>query len=240
MENKQYTECYIAFLDILGFKKMIGSISCEEILSIFKRIRKPFEGILTFHTETLIPQETMDSLKMKVMSDSICFHIDATMPNALLSMLISCVAFQFNLLALSEPVLLRGAVVRGQLYAMDDVMFGPGLTQAYLMEECNAKFPRIILTNEVLEYVRQDNPSNKRLLKGLNRGLVFRDTDAFYTLNFVRAFVAWDKEKKVYKNVRRRITEILNSTMDESVREKYLYLEKKIADYYPQEDKSHA
>lgn len=232
MKNKQYTECYIAFLDMLGFKKLIEKSSCEIILSIFEQIKKPYESALILGNETLVDQETIDALKIKVMSDSICFYIDKSMPNALLTLLLSCIAFQFHLLKFQDPILLRGAVVRGELYAFDDIMFGPGLTKAYLMEEHNAKFPRIIVTNEVLEDAREANKSNKRVLNSLDTKVLFRDFDAFYTLNIAHVLMAWDKDKKIYNSLMNRITQTLNFTTDESIREKHLYLEKVIREHY--------
>ena len=232
MKKKQYTECYIAFLDMLGFKKMIEEKNSEEILSIFNKIKKPYQGAYTLGNGTRIDEETIDALKIKVMSDSICFYIDVLKPNALLNILISCLAFQFSLLDLSEPILLRGAIVRGKLYAADDILFGPGLTQAYLMEEYNAKYPRIIITNDVLDHARQDNASDDTLLKGIDTQITFRDFDAFYTLNFVQALEVWDKDKKIYNRLTKRISYVLDSTMDESIREKYLYLEKVLKKHY--------
>lgn len=232
MEDKQYTECYIAFLDMLGFKKMIERSSCETILSIFNQIKKPYENALALGNEILVNQETMDALKIKVMSDSICFYINTSMPNALLTLLLSCYAFQFRLLEFPDSILLRGAIVRGELYAFGDIMFGPGLTKAYLMEEHNAKFPRIIVTNEVLDDARKANKSNKRVLNSLDTKILFRDFDAFYTLNLAHILISWDKDKKLYNNFMKQITQTLNSTTDESIREKYVYLEKTLREHY--------
>lgn len=239
MGNRQYREYYIAFLDMLGFKKIIEISSCERILSIFDQIKKPYESALMLDNKILADQETVNALKIKVMSDSICFYVDTSMPNALLTLLLSCHAFQFNLLEFPEPVLLRGAIVRGKLYALNDIMFGPGLTKAYLMEEHNAKFPRIIITDEVLDDARTANQSNKRVLNALDTKILFHDFDAFYTLNIARALMAWDKDKKLYHNLMDRITKTLNSTTDESVREKHLYLERVIREHYTAEDDSH-
>lgn len=232
MENKQYTECYIAFLDMLGFKKMIEKKGAEEILSIFERIDKPYKSILELGGRGLISAETVDALKIKVMSDSICFYIDASKQNALLHILVSCAAFQYNLLDLSEPILLRGAIVRGKLYAENDILFGPGLTQAYLMEEYNAKYPRIIITNDVLDYARRENASDHRTLEEIDREIVFRDFDAFYTLNVIQALMAWDKDRRIINRLAERIVCVLNSTIDESIREKHLYLERTLKEHY--------
>ena len=36
---KEYRDCYVAFLDILGFKNMINNKSCSELFEIFESIK---------------------------------------------------------------------------------------------------------------------------------------------------------------------------------------------------------
>lgn len=228
MENREYTKYYIAFLDMLGFKNLIGRSICEEVCIIFDNIKKPF-SFAYLGEELLITEDTVKALKIKVMSDSICFYIDVAHRNALVALLMSCALFQINLLKLSTPVLLRGAVVCGDMYAKGDVTFGPGLTHAYLMEEHNAKYPRIILTNEVLNYARQEE---NVLVNGfVDNNVFFRDFDAFYTLNYLQMLSR--SERKIFKEFRRKIEQILDTTTDESIREKYLYLERIISNLKP-------
>lgn len=236
MENREYRECYIAFLDMLGFKKLIGQSECEEICAIFDKIEPPrinvFQG-----DRPAVPENTLLALKMKVMSDSICFYIDVNYTNSLLALIISCLTFQAKLLESPKPIFVRGAIVRGRMFAKDDVIFGPGLTQAYLLEERNAKYPRIILTNEVLEHARQGNDS---LLHAINDDWTYRDFDAFYALNPMKLFLFVNRSKKTRENLSKMIQKVLDTTLDESIREKYLYLERVLAEHCPEEDDSHA
>lgn len=233
MAAGQYTESYIAFLDMLGFKNLIQDSSCEEVLSKFDSIKKPFEGCsLAYHQDILVPKKTMDAIHIKVMSDSICFYVDAAEANALMGIIMSCVRFQFELLNLPGPIFVRGAIVKGELYAKGDIIFGPGLTQAYLMEERNAKYPRIILTNAVVEDARRENAANTVVLNALEKSTAFRDFDAFYTLNFAHAFHAWDKSGRAYANLAEKVKQTLDTTTDESVREKHLYVERVLKERY--------
>lgn len=228
MENREYTRCYIAFLDMLGFKNLIEQSVCKDVCIVFDNIKKPFSSA-HFGEQPLITEDTVKALNIKVMSDSICFYIDAKYANALLALLMSCAIFQMNLLKLSTPVLLRGAVICGDMYAKQDVTFGPGLTLAYLMEEHNAKYPRIIFSNEVLNYARQED--NAFVTQFIESNIIFRDFDAFYTLNYLQILSRTDRN--CFRRFRQKIEQTLDTTTDESIREKYLYLERVLKNLGP-------
>ena len=136
--------------------------------------------------------------------------------------------FQFELYQNEMPIFLRGAIVRGNLYVEKDTMFGPGLTTAYLMEENNAKYPRIILTKELLEIiVRNDEKSDSDIdYVSLLKSMVFRDDDAFYAVDNAKLLMSGNKA--IREKVKRRIKYVLDTTIDNSIREKYLYLEKRL------------
>lgn len=237
METREYAKCYIAFLDMLGFKNLVKSSKCEDICTIFDNVRKPLSAMY-FHGEAVIPQSTARALRIKIMSDSICFYIDASLHNALFTLIMSCIIFQVNLFAFPTPVLLRGAIVHGDIYAKGDVTFGPGLTQAYMMEEHNARYPRIILTNEVLDYARREAKTSESILNDW----IFRDIDAFYTLNCLKMFLYLNenREENICKDFLQNIKQVLDTTTDESIREKYLYLEKVQKEHCFVKDDSHA
>ena len=136
--------------------------------------------------------------------------------------------FQYELYQNEMPIFLRGAIVRGNLYVEKDTMFGPGLTTAYLMEENNAKYPRIILTKELLEIiVRNDEKSDSDIdYVSILKSMVFRDDDAFYAVDNAKLLMSGNKA--IREKVKRRIKYMLDMTIDNSIREKYLYLEKRL------------
>lgn len=219
---REYKECYIAFLDLLGFKNLIKNNTdnkgCEFIASCFDEINT--EIIIT-HDVTHQPLFDHNELHMKVMSDSICFYIDSTVKNALAGIIAICTYFQVRLLRLTFPILVRGAIVKGDIYADADVIFGPGLTKAYLLEENVAKYPRVIITKSTIDNSKEcDNEGKEQI--DIH---VFKDNDAFYALDYLYLFYGLNHEKDVWKKFAKYIYYVLDTEHDPSIREKYLYIE---------------
>lgn len=223
---KEYKECYIAFLDLLGFKNMISHKTCAEILEIFEIIKVDINKVNTDKNEVLYHS---DKLKIKVISDSICFYIEKDVENSFLGLVAQCAVFQSKLLKLDEPVLIRGAITEGELYAKDDITFGPGLTDAYLLEEKNSKFPRIILLGETV--IKAKEKCLPKAREGIDK-LLYYDFDAYYSIDYCRMFCSLDTDKNQGIILKEYIYNVLNKEKDSSVREKYLYLEKRLTDFY--------
>ena len=225
MEHAQYKKYYVAFLDILGFKNIINNreTTCQSILNIYKVVE-------VLHKDIMNKGQEDNQVKMKVMSDSICLYIECR-PNALCYLINFCTIFQYNLLTLPpplvpQPIFIRGGIALGEMFIEDDIIFGPALTQAYLLEEKNAKVPRIIILKETLECGKEEADDDKAL--SLMENLIFQDDDAFYTLNYFFLLCSIDNNTK--KNVEDAISYYLDTTIDESIRQKYLYVDKKLRD----------
>lgn len=178
----EYKECYIAFLDILGFKKLINEKSCEYIYKIFEKIKNSYEikeGKIDSENDTVMWDELPKLIiSTKLISDSICLSVEVNKENSLLFLTWICYRIQCELLKLDIPIFVRGGIVKGNIYIKDNVVFGPGLTKAYLLEEENAKFPRIIMTKDTIESSQNQNP------------FVFEDFDRFYTIEYFSAIKA--------------------------------------------------
>lgn len=222
MEDAQYTQYYVAFLDILGFKNMVNSSACEEIVNIYDLVQYRYETLFKSQAEI------QNNIKMKIMSDSVCLYIKKDFPNALLYLIAYCVTFQCDLFG-RQGLLLRGGITSGDMYVNDDVIFGPALTEAYLLEEKNAKVPRIIIRKKTIDEGMNgmDEDNAKLLWKSL-----FRDDDGFYTLNYFWFLaLAKDKNNEALNHVNTLISNQLDTTIDDSIRQKYLYVEKNLNRY---------
>lgn len=231
MDDVQYTQYYVAFLDILGFKNLISNsqFSCRDIYKIyeaFEPIQKVYYGKEYGETQ---------DIKIKIMSDSICLYIEADKSNSLRSLVSFCVAFQYDLLTISPTIFVRGGITFGDMYINDDIIFGPALTEAYLLEEKNAKVPRIIIRKETLDYGKKssDDESQKILMN-----CTFRDDDAFYTLDYFKLLFHKPGNEKIRRQVEETVSRFLDTVVDESIRQKYLYVEKHIRKYL--EEKTNA
>ena len=218
--SNEYINCYIAFLDILGFQELVRSHPCTEILKIFDEIKTQY--IITCDEDNR-PLVSLDNIHFKIMSDSICLYIPTNANNSLPALIGLCAYLQVRLWRLESPILVRGGIVQGDIYANGDITFGTGLTNAYLLEERNAKVPRIIITKETINSCTSDDAA-----KGYMQGLLVRDCDAFYYVDSFAMLYVWGQKDNSYIRFCKYVQKVLNSTTDDSVREKYLYLESKI------------
>lgn len=222
---EKYSEYYIAFIDILGFKDLVFEKKCDEICNVYNSIKR-FRTIADEKTDgekiEVIPVVPQEKVHVKIMSDSVCIFIPSDEKYSLYLLTFLCLDFQLRMLELTPPVLLRGAITKGLLYSNDDVIFGPGFVNAYLMEENNADVPRIIINkSDIDEYMIRYNQPKVNFTE--------RDSDAFYCLDYISCYCFdnrndIEKCKKLYSY----ICDVLNTTTDNSVRKKYLYLESKI------------
>lgn len=182
---EQYQTCYLAFLDILGFKNLINdtTISCQEIVDIYKCFDKD-KAIPGLEIGDEVKRHVVEEVKdinIKIMSDSICVYVKSDTRNALLCLAAVCLNIQSNLLNLPRPILVRGAIVLGDIYADKDTTFGPALTKAFLMEKNNAKYPRIIITKEILDEGAKQ--VEKEAVDSLYDGIFYTDEDEFCCVN---------------------------------------------------------
>ena len=98
------------------------------------------------HRKRLLPA----LIKTKIFSDNIVIYISE---NAIdnngftpLEQIIVIASYIQNV-ALEEGFLLRGAITTGQFYGSELFVYGPALTEAVIMEEKEAIYPRIIIRN---------------------------------------------------------------------------------------------
>ena len=101
---REYNEYYIAVLDLMDFKGIIQNEECETIARFFDEINQ--------HTvivnQTGAPLFNTNDINMRVMSDTICFFIDASIKNALAGLISVCDYFQVRMLRFDRPILSRG------------------------------------------------------------------------------------------------------------------------------------
>lgn len=228
MNSNDYTFCYVAFLDVLGFKEKIKNRTCQDILNIYKNIKNPLKAAYVGDENgkaQLI--EASKKVKTKVMSDSVCFYIEASEPDALLVLISCCSIFQAKLLKMEEPVLIRGGIVVGNMFAEGDTTFGPGLSNAYLLEEKCAKYPRIIMTKETFD-LGKTNVSKPILAERLE-GMVYGDSDEYIVVNCYQTLKDINEDKKEdCSQLVVHIETVLSTSTDESIRAKYLYIKRNL------------
>lgn len=227
---KEYTHCYFAFLDLLGFKEIVRTKTCSEIADIFEEAKKRFcirEIIDKDKTVPLVPPE---DIHYYIMSDSICVYIKDTVKSALSVLMWICLDFQVRMLCLETPIFVRGSISQGDVFEDQNVLFGPGMVEAYLRAEKLARVPRIIIPANI--YDQTIDRTDKAFLDVLTHP----EQDGFHVLNYINFFCTAKSTLKYRENVNNYISNALNTSLDQSIREKFLYAKTWMEYYYNQEE----
>lgn len=228
---QSYTQCIIVFLDILGFKNMINTKAFEDIRHIFSNIMTENDFGIALSHATYDQNDTfgrynmiLSQLRLHIMSDSIVIAVPSGEPEALAVLIDVCDVIQEQLYQLNPPVFLRGAVAEGDFYLDEQLIFGKGLVDAYVAQENYAIYPRIILSDAVVEGKDVSVDHSKSLVK---------DEDGYYYINTVERYIHCETLEELYGSeqyhrLRQCIDANLRGYADSRVREKYIWLRKEL------------
>lgn len=220
---REYRNYFVAFLDILGFKNLLKTYECDALYDIFDVIHNRAKASLEYNGVTI---DAYEKLEYKILSDSVVLYIDASIDDSFAALLDICHRLQFSLLYRKSPILLRGGIAYGKLYVEDDVIFGDGLTTAYLLESNLAKYPRVIFTDDTLSEGRRTRKNMLHAYEPVMR-TYDRDEDELYFLTYRPLFTMKPELYKPYLDVLVGLcNKNLNKLTDAGLREKYLWLRK--------------
>jgi len=145
MATAQYGERYCAYLDILGFRELIanlrnGAVQFETIRDLLRQIRSPYDP-------EIIDFEHCD-FRIQSISYAVALFTKRTIPG----LLMLCAALrELTLASLRAGYFTRGALCKGLLYHDETMVFGEALVKAYRLESEIVRFPRIMLTKDVVD-----------------------------------------------------------------------------------------
>lgn len=182
----QYEKCVLTFFDILGFKESVGKRSPKEvykILNVFSRANKV--------------EEYPTAPEVLVVSDSAIrisrVHSEANKryPSGILFHELNNLTFIQAELAQSG-VFVRGAVVIGEVFFRDGILFGPAYLRALELESKHAVVPRVIVDPAAIRELEKDpllcaDHHDIRTEKGYVLSLLCRSKDGLQFVDYLRA-----------------------------------------------------
>jgi hypothetical protein len=208
--KKKYSRSLIAFLDVLGIKKLISDhTGGREHLAIDKieEMRK----IVETSVEVL---EDRDDFYLLHISDSfvfLCRPADIVVLIELLS------TVQMRIIQECR-FLLRGAVTIGDAIIREDGKFiiGPAYIRAFQLQENDAVYPRIIVDTSVVQAIKKAGKEVAHYLR--------EDADKEYFVDYITVYMAREKLKPADMRIRLK----RESTFD--------FLKKRYEEHYNKED----
>lgn len=187
-EDKIMEDRFVAFIDILGFTEIIKSIEANNTKD--NQDLKRIKSILNFMDEEttdpnystdlpiyiesekgLIEKELGDP-RLTYVSDCIIISAEPTLDgfkglSRKIHKITSDLAY--------DGIFCRGAITKGKLFHHDKVIFGTSYIKAYRLEDEKAKYPRVIIDPEIIEFF--DLEDGKMPLAPAFYG---KDKDGFY------------------------------------------------------------
>jgi hypothetical protein len=202
MARMIYEDRAIAFIDILGFTELVRSNQVSKILNSLKLIRNHLKRIETLPRAPLRSSTFSDTIVLSSKNDEI----------GLPYLIYSAAALVAELFL--RGIFCRGGITNGELYHRSDAIFGQALIEAYYIESRLAVFPRIIVTESIVEDFVIFR--NRQLSKSRRQasGSYFRlDFDNLYHLDFFSPWLfipsrAGTIKQTVVKRVRRHIVQM--------------------------------
>ncbi len=154
-----YSKNVFVFLDIMGFKRIIDESTRDPELigKIANMLRLSKEtAVLSQKAKLTILQVDPSQYIFRSFSDTSIISGPYTSHDAL-SFLFTWIMYYQYLLWKEQQAFLRGAIVFGDIYYDEGIIFGPALIDAYCLEnsEDKAVWPRVLVGESVLSKATQ-------------------------------------------------------------------------------------
>lgn len=206
MVDVQLQYCVVGFFDILGFSSMVEADS--------KLPQPKYLPIFLDVLETLAGNPKASGSEVRIFSDSIIVSAPLS-PLSVLDVIET--AAELQRLFLQRGILLRGGIAFGKHYATSNVMFSQALVTAYRIESKFARFPRIVIEEDTLNFAWHHESSNDDLHNKIRNSVLF-DRDGALFVNYLSA----ETLNILTPNIRACIE--ANTQPDETVLEKMRWL----------------
>jgi hypothetical protein len=179
-----YQERYCAYVDIIGFRGLINGL--REAPSNFETLRSLLQKV---HSRPRNTRPSDPEVRAQSISDAVALSTEVH-PRGLELLFDALEALAIDLLC--EGYFVRGAVVKGRLYHDEHMVFGEALVRAFEFESEQARYPRIV----VLQEVREDmlHYSGQRLNPKMDR--VRSSEDGPMYLDVLRPVIALGQKRE--------------------------------------------
>lgn len=181
MENKKHL---VAFLDILGFKKLIDehfSGKDKQSLILLKKALKEAEQIAIVYSKQYLKQFNI-RFSFRQFSDCVCISMPLKQDFTTLEtygIFINVVRL-YQLILLDNRILVRGGIAVGGHFENSNIIFSEGLVRSYKLESQNAIYPRILIDKELLFLIQKnliEQPENSNIFYKLYGTSLVKDWD---------------------------------------------------------------
>jgi hypothetical protein len=181
-----YEDRVLCFVDVLGFRSQIQETIDSQGNNVSQKIRNIADAFL--HIRDLLDVDKPDEKRGRAVtqfSDSIVISFPKTEKSEVFWTINELLNIQISLVF--RGMLCRGAVVEGKVIHTEQIVFGPALVDAYELESKAALFPRIILSDSLLEVARSAHAHHHSASQEVKSiiSMLKRDSDGMWYIDYV-------------------------------------------------------
>lgn len=162
-----------AFLDVLGFSDFVNGDAASTSPEHLSRL---VDCLAEVRATTPV-----NALDLRAFSDSIVLSAPLT-PDAVVKLILSTVGLQR--VFLRRSILVRGGIALGKHFANEDLVYSEALIRAYHLERDHARFPRILMERNLLDWFMNDEQCSAEL-KGQVLPAMLKDRDDQVFLHYL-------------------------------------------------------
>lgn|GEM_PF-6897049 len=162
-----YEDCFVAFLDILGFREIVGKNSHDELTHIYDHFERSINSGIERHKKE-IPSVKLDDqyIGCTIVSDSIILWTKRANSDSFLKMIGEVRSILIG--GLMNGIPLRGDIARGSFSFKNGLLgstyFGKALTEAYSLETIQ-NWSGAIIQEGIFEDFVNENTISARILR---------------------------------------------------------------------------
>lgn len=236
--ERQYTKSIIAIVDIMGIKEWFcGEPDFVTQMKIFKTWDFIIQSAQLSEVKRDLAEKYGDfPLKYSILSDSIVMSISVNVPSAFSKLMMYLrLIINSTFVEIDPPFMTRGAVVIGELFQEGNIVFGPGLLKAHLMEKNNAVNFRHIIDKQDYEFL---NKNKDEATQNILIGWFNKDNDGYYYYDYLKSYLGYVDNRinsfpdenagqsgvLVLNKINKKINDEIKSNANKDVVKKYKWL----------------
>lgn len=227
-----YENRVICFIDILGFKDLVdatvdknGSENSDKLKLLLRALNRIKQMVSS------LDLDITESKRITQFSDSIVISFQYKEESEVFMTLLSLQHLILDLVR--DGILIRGGITSGKLIHTKDILVGPAMIEAYILESQAANYPRIIIDDSIFEIAARYRRKGHRVsdeLESIGK-LVGKDSDGMHYVEYLKEVdMEMDEPEYDYPIYLHVISQIIKkgiSHRNPSVRVKYAWLKEK-------------
>jgi hypothetical protein len=227
--NPELHESYVVFADLLGYKDLILKTSDQETTKLLARLQSAFENA---SVHIFDEESEWRRLQARYFSDCVSlitpirWDLDQWAESSFGAIVVPLKSWQLSLVL--DGFFIRGGFAQEQVFTDSFSIFGKAHLEAYVLESERAIYPRIILSERALAFIKKQMDYYSKEIDTPHETSLLVDIDGEVFVNYLAAL--WNNPLDFPENAleihRNLVKDTLSKPSSDNVYAKYQWVAK--------------